>query len=148
MRWISYGCNDVISLLIHSFSTLLFRSGTRLLRSNRAGVGKSLEKLNLCKRVRQNRKLKGKDITIPVYKTVNTDNIIARLNDELGNGYTDSPHHTIHIDIAHEVEEGADDLLFNLIILRSIVNSEGVVWQAQKQQYYVIECMPQTKEVS
>ena len=60
-----------------------------------------------------------------------------------GNGYTeDRAQHTIHLDIAHEVEHGVDNFLFNLIILGSIVNSEGSVWQAQHTQYYIIECMP------
>lgn len=46
-----------------------------------------------------------------------------------------------------QVESGVDELLFNLIILRSIVNSEGVVWQAQPTQYYIIECTPFSREV-
>ena len=125
-----------------------YRTSSRLIRSARAGVGKSLKKFNLCNQLRRNKRLKGNDITIPIYKTIDTDSIIARLNTELGNGYTDTPHHTIHVDIAHEVETGADELLFNLIILRSIVNSEGVVWQAQPTQYYIIECMPYTRKVS
>ena len=38
-------------------------------------------------------------------------------------------------------------MLFNLVVLRSLVNSEGVVWQSQQSQYYIIECMPYTKVV-
>ncbi|XP_067936886.1 E3 ubiquitin-protein ligase rnf213-alpha-like [Watersipora subatra] len=125
---------------------LLCRSFARLIRSTRAGVGKSLHKKNLCAAVRANKDLSGKDITIPVYKTVDTDVIIKRLNDDLGNGYGVNCYHTIHFDIAHEVKSGVDELLFNLIILKSLVNSEGVVWQAQPTQYYIIECMPYTKE--
>ncbi|XP_067936891.1 E3 ubiquitin-protein ligase rnf213-alpha-like [Watersipora subatra] len=109
-------------------------------------VKNPLHKKNLCAAVRTNKHLSGKDITIPVYKTVDTDVIIKRLNDDLGNGYGADCYHTIHFDIAHEVESGVDELLFNLIILRSLVNSEGVVWQAQPTQYYIIECMPFTKE--
>ena len=101
---------------------------------------------NLCNKVKQ-KNLPGKFITIPIYKTVDTDNIIAKLNEELGNGYTNTPFHTIHIDIAHEVETGIDELLFNLVILRSIVDSEGIVWQSQPTQYYIIECMPCTTKV-
>jgi len=48
---------------------------------------------------------------------------------------------------AAQVEFGVDELLFNLIILQSLVNSDGVVWQAKKSQYYVIECMPFIKQV-
>ena len=35
-----------------------------------------------------------------------------------------------------------DELLFNLLILGSVSDVEGCVWQAQKSDYYVIECMP------
>ncbi|XP_067936897.1 E3 ubiquitin-protein ligase rnf213-alpha-like [Watersipora subatra] len=116
------------------------RYRARLIRSERAGVGKSLQKSNLCSKLRQ--KLKGKDVTIPVYRSIDTDHVIARLNAELGHGFRDAGRNTIHLDIAHEVESGVDELLFNLIILRSLVNSEGVVWQAQPTQYYIIESMP------
>ncbi|XP_067936885.1 E3 ubiquitin-protein ligase rnf213-alpha-like [Watersipora subatra] len=118
------------------------RSYARLIRSSRAGVGKSLQKLNLCHELRVVQEVTGKDITIPIYKVIDTDNIINCLTSKLGNGYSDTPCSVIHFDIAHEVESGVDELLFNLIILRSLVNSEGVVWQAQPTQYYIIECMP------
>lgn len=45
-----------------------------------------------------------------------------------------------------KVEDGLDEFLFNLIILGSIVSSKGIVWQALKNQYYIIECMsPKSK---
>jgi len=53
--------------------------------------------------LRKDKKLHGKDITIPIYKAIDTDDIIHRLTEELGNGYTHSLHNTIHLDIAHEV---------------------------------------------
>ena len=40
-----------------------------------------------------------------------------------------------------------DELLFNLIILKSIVNSDGLVWQTQPTQYYIVECMPLLRKV-
>jgi len=40
------------------------------------------------------------------------------------------------------VEEGVDEFLFNLLILRSIQHSDGTVWQTQYNHYYIIECMP------
>ena len=78
-------------------------SFARLIRSKRAGVGKSLYKKNLCSKLRYKQLLRGKDITIPLYKTISTDDVITRLTDKLDNGYTDIPYNTIHIDIAHEV---------------------------------------------
>ena len=88
-----------------TFSYFNIRSGARLIRSKRAGVGKSLQKKNLCTDLRVNRNIPGKDITIALHKSVDTDGIIKRLKDEFG--YTNDPNddncNTIHIDIAHEV---------------------------------------------
>lgn len=47
-----------------------------------------------------------------------------------------------------QVESGVDELIFNLIILGSIVDSDGKVWQARNTQYYVIESMPFKSQVS
>ena len=82
---------------------VLYRSFARLIRSKRAGVGKSMHKQNLCSALRNVKCIRGKDITIPVYKTINADDVISRLTAELGNGYTNTPCNTIHLDIAHEV---------------------------------------------
>ena len=73
-----------------------------MIRSERAGVGKSLLKNNLCETLKI-KKVRGENITIPVYKTIKVDDIISRLTDEFGNGYTNTPCNTIHLDIAHEV---------------------------------------------
>ena len=80
----------------------LCRSSTRLIRSYRAGVGKSLQYINIINKLRTRRRIQGKDVTIPVYRKVSTDDIIASLKDVLGTGYNDGCD-TIHIDIAHEV---------------------------------------------
>ena len=80
------------------------RSSARLIRSERAGVGKSLLKDNLCNTLRNGKGVHGKDITIPVYKVIKVDDIISRLTAEFGNGYTKTPCNTIHLDIAHEVQ--------------------------------------------
>ena len=47
-----------------------------------------------------------------------------------------------------QVMSGVDEFLFNLVILGSLVNSDGVVWQSRGSQYYAIECMPLTLQVS
>ena len=75
----------------------------RLIRSRRAGVGKSLQKNNLLLGLRNTQHIPGKDVIIPVYKSIDTDSIIARLTEALGNGYGSNPCSTIHFDIAHEV---------------------------------------------
>ena len=97
-----------------------FRFLARLIRSKRAGVGKSHYKKNLCSKLRDEKKLAGKDITIPLYKTISADDIIARLADKLGNGYITETYNTIHIDIAHEVWFNLN--LFNIVVLNLIFN--------------------------
>jgi len=47
-----------------------------------------------------------------------------------------------------QVEAGVDEVLFNLIILGSLVNSDGFVWQVKRGQYYIVECMPLISEVN
>mgnify|MGYP001799681062 CR=1 FL=1 len=75
----------------------------RLIRSEYAGVGKTLQKDTLVKNWRQTHQLEGEDVTIPIHKHVNGDDIIASLksrgNELFGSGLCDS----IHIDIAFEV---------------------------------------------
>ncbi len=41
-----------------------------------------------------------------------------------------------------QVQEGVDDLLFNLLILGSITNKEGYVWRRSTSDLYVVETMP------
>lgn len=74
----------------------------RLIRSKRAGVGKSLQRGNLITKLRNEIELEGQQITIPVYRKISTDTISARLTKTLKNGYGDT-YDVIHLDIAHEV---------------------------------------------
>lgn len=67
-------------------------------------MGKSLYRQNLCDTLRQDTKLKtGTDLTIPIYRHVNTDDIVTVLRDQLGNGFKNGTYDTIHIDVAFEV---------------------------------------------
>ncbi|XP_060604557.1 E3 ubiquitin-protein ligase RNF213-like [Ruditapes philippinarum] len=121
------------------------RSTVRLIKSWRAGVGKSLFK------TRQEEKLLAlnKDIevrrdvvSIPLHeKTVDMHNIIQKLLE-----YTHTPSEMtarlFHIDIAHEVENGVDNLLFNLCILECLTDMAGYVWRKSPTDIYLIENMP------
>ena len=61
------------------------RSNARLIRSQRAGVGKSLQRNNLVEHLRVNLDIRsGEDLTIPIYKTIDTDAIITKLTIVLG----------------------------------------------------------------
>ena len=62
-----------------------YRSNARLIRSQRAGVGKSLQRNNLVEHLRVNLDIRsGEDLTIPIYKTIDTDAIINKLTIVLG----------------------------------------------------------------
>ena len=91
-------------------AVFIYRSRVRLIRSDRAGVGKSLQKQNLCSRLRNSHALPGIDVTIPAYRQLKTDDIIDRLKELLGNGYKDG-FDTIHLDIAHEASTNENDCL-------------------------------------
>lgn len=81
----------------------------RLIRSRRAGVGKSLQKQKLLAHLDEMRKteeMPGGGIIIPLYKTVNTDRFMSDLLCKLGRITVDieqTYYNLIHIDVAREV---------------------------------------------
>lgn len=66
-------------------------------------MGKSLYRKNLCDALRQKEGLRGKDLTIPIYRHVNTDDIVGILRAKLKNALNTRSYDTIHIDVAPEV---------------------------------------------
>ena len=52
-------------------------------------------------KLRYEKKIDGTDVTIPVYRTMDTNDIIKTMKERLGTGYS-AGCDTIHIDIAHE----------------------------------------------
>lgn len=73
----------------------------RLVRSDRAGTGKTLQKENLRRKLRDDLEVEGHDVTIPIYKTIEVDKLVSRLHEELSSVVHRS--NLIHIDIASEV---------------------------------------------
>ena len=53
-------------------------------------------------KLRNEKKIEGTDVTIPVYRTMDTNDIIKTMKERLGTRYS-AGCDTIHIDIAHEV---------------------------------------------
>ncbi|WAR11571.1 R213A-like protein [Mya arenaria] len=117
----------------------------RVVRSTRAGVGKTLyvqrkeEKLTACPR---GAKSVCKRVTIPL-QTKNVD--MWHVTDRLLK-YIELPSinctNLYHIDVYHEVQEGIDDLLFNLVVLNCLTNRTGYVWRRSMRDLYIIETMP------
>jgi len=82
-------------------------------------MGKTLRTKNLQKKVSEYPELSkdSQSITIAVHKELNTDAIIERLEDKLGNGYSYGLYSTIHIDIDHEVCCPMTSLSFGLLTI-------------------------------
>ncbi|XP_053396356.1 E3 ubiquitin-protein ligase rnf213-alpha-like [Mercenaria mercenaria] len=119
------------------------RSTVRLIKSWRAGVGKTLfkkrqeEQLLSLKTV-----VSPSSITIPLHeKTINMHYVLQRLLE-----HTTKPEEVtarlFHIDVAHEVENGVDYLLFNLLVLGCLTDKTGFVWRKSPLDIYLIETMP------
>nr|XP_039261340.1 E3 ubiquitin-protein ligase rnf213-alpha-like isoform X1 [Styela clava] len=70
-------------------------------------------------------------------KTINTDPILDRLYQSAHIHNEDN--HFIHLDLTPAVENGIERFMFNLLVLGSIQDNRGRVWNRQKQHLYVIE---------
>ena len=56
-------------------------------------------------------------------------------------GHTINPR-VYHLDVGHYVQNNVDFLLFNLLILGSLTNSDGYVWLKMPYDLYYVENMP------
>ncbi|XP_053388233.1 E3 ubiquitin-protein ligase rnf213-alpha-like, partial [Mercenaria mercenaria] len=118
-------------------------STVRLIKSWRAGVGKTLFKTRQVEKLQSlNEEIRRDGISIPLHeKTINLHYVIERLLE-----HTQHPGEVtarlFHIDVAHEVENGVDYLLFNLLILGCLMDKTGFVWRKSSTDIYLIETMP------
>ncbi|XP_063403574.1 E3 ubiquitin-protein ligase rnf213-alpha-like [Mytilus trossulus] len=122
------------------------RSSVRVVKSWRAGVGKSLYKkrmvTDLYKLITNITRRRASDITIPLHeKTINVDDIMDILLEETLTPQCHEPR-IFHIDISHVVQEGVDAFLFQLLVLGCLGHSSGNVWRRSELDYYIIESMP------
>ncbi|XP_053396011.1 E3 ubiquitin-protein ligase rnf213-alpha-like [Mercenaria mercenaria] len=120
------------------------RSTVRIIKSWRAGVGKTLFKRKKSKELLSlNDDSVSTDIvTIPLQeKHVDIHYVIERLLNHTSMP-GDQAVKLFHIDISHEVQEGIDYLLFNLLILGCLVDKTGYVWRKLDTDLYLIETMP------
>ncbi|XP_052238403.1 E3 ubiquitin-protein ligase RNF213-like [Dreissena polymorpha] len=122
------------------------RCSVRVVKSNRAGVGKSLY---------IKRKAEGLKTKLAAFVNVQTEHVSIPLQEKFINThevthallkYTSRPElqtaRLFHIDISHEVQEGIDIFLFNLLILGCLVDNNGHVWRRSRNDLYMIEAMP------
>ncbi|KAH3735719.1 hypothetical protein DPMN_042254 [Dreissena polymorpha] len=123
------------------------RSSARIVKSSRAGVGKSLyvKRRAEALSIQFGQKLKNLDtklVSIPLQeKNIDIDDVIQILL-----LHTPTPGmktaRIFHIDISHEVQEGIDFLLFNLLILNCLMDKNGYVWRRSIDDMCLIETMP------
>ncbi|XP_071137105.1 E3 ubiquitin-protein ligase rnf213-alpha-like [Mytilus edulis] len=124
------------------------RSSVRVVKSWRAGVGKSLFKRNMVTALKENQLDVNVDednnaaVSIPLYdRTIIVDEVLEVLLE-----HTNPPHvrkpRIFHFDISHEVQEGVDAFLFQLLVLGCLSHSSGNVWRRSDMDYYIIESMP------
>ncbi|VDI37174.1 Hypothetical predicted protein, partial [Mytilus galloprovincialis] len=118
------------------------RCSVRVVKSWRAGIGKTLYKTRMVENLQQQISNMENSITIPLHeKTLNNDEIMDIFKDEISPPQDYRPR-IFHIDISHEVQEGVDAFLFQLLILGCIGHSSGYVWRRSELDYYIIESMP------
>ncbi|KAL3881511.1 hypothetical protein ACJMK2_027943, partial [Sinanodonta woodiana] len=119
-------------------------STVRVVKSWRAGVGKSLYVK------RRNEELTQKNphhkmtdlVNIPLQdKEINIFLVTQILLTHILPPGVTTPR-IFHLDIAHEVQEGVDFFLFNLLILGCLTDKSGFVWRRSPRDLYLIETMP------
>ncbi|XP_061169274.1 E3 ubiquitin-protein ligase rnf213-alpha-like [Saccostrea echinata] len=118
----------------------------RVVKSWRAGVGKSLHKKRLAEKLHGLHggviRSKKAVVSIPLHeREINIDDIMGVLLDNTLHPGKIEPR-LFHIDLSHEVQEGVDYLLFQLLILGCLTNSTGHVWRKLPYDLYIVETMP------
>ncbi|XP_052808603.1 E3 ubiquitin-protein ligase rnf213-alpha-like isoform X2 [Mya arenaria] len=123
------------------------RSTVRIIKSTRAGVGKTLfvHRKDEAVQVQIQRKNKSVDtqkVSIPLQeKVINLHCFIQRLLEHTPDPRKQSAK-IFHLNMNHEVQEGVDYVLFNLLILNCLVDKSGYVWRRSVHDLYLIEAMP------
>nr|XP_022293483.1 E3 ubiquitin-protein ligase rnf213-alpha-like isoform X1 [Crassostrea virginica] len=118
----------------------------RVVKSWRAGVGKTLHKKRLTEKLHSLHtgvaRTKKAVVSIPLHeREINIDDIMnVLLQNTLHPGKIEP--RLFHIDLSHEVQEGVDYLLFQLLILGCLTNSTGQVWRKLPYDLYLVETMP------
>ncbi|KAL5009497.1 hypothetical protein ScPMuIL_011802, partial [Solemya velum] len=121
------------------------KSSVRVVKSLRAGVGKTLYKKRMMERLNHlnpNLQTQGREINVPLHeKCVDITKVMTFLLKETLPAGLRVPR-LFHIDLSFEVQENVDFFLFNLLILRCLVDRNGYVWWRSPDDIYLIETMP------
>ncbi|XP_041350668.1 E3 ubiquitin-protein ligase rnf213-alpha-like [Gigantopelta aegis] len=131
---------------IKSASYIDFSQSTvRIVKSKRAGIGKTLYKKRRVAELRElNPMFRDKDlsVSIPLYEK---NVVMSQVADKLlpctlkpGQIFP----RIFHLNISYEVQEGLDYLLFNLLILGKVSNERGHIWLRSAMDLYLVEIIP------
>jgi E3 ubiquitin-protein ligase RNF213 len=116
----------------------------RLIKSDRAGTGKSLYIKRLYEKMLNN-DLNSKYNCITVKsKSLNIENIfnlLKEFNNKHSSSSSSSSACLFHFDIAYEVLFNVDSFLFQLLCMSVINSSNGELWRRSKKDLYLIEIM-------
>ncbi|VDI66650.1 Hypothetical predicted protein [Mytilus galloprovincialis] len=141
-------CTETAITSKHALCVDIEKSSVRVVKSVRAGLGKTLFVKNMKAALdnkRKEEKLNCDDhclVTISIYgKCLLLDDVAEILLDQT---QIHMPEYgrIFHIDIAHEVEEGLDLFLFQLIVLGCVTHRSGHVWRKSAMDYFIVESMP------
>ncbi|XP_077862841.1 E3 ubiquitin-protein ligase rnf213-alpha-like, partial [Saccoglossus kowalevskii] len=112
----------------------------QVLISERAGVGKSLAVRRLTERlIEVHKPMKDACVTVPLAeKKVDVNAIVSVLGDYITKPVRPDPK-IFHLDITPAVQQGVDNLLFNLLVLGGITDTHGRVWRRYPWDLYMIE---------
>ncbi|XP_052808680.1 E3 ubiquitin-protein ligase rnf213-alpha-like isoform X1 [Mya arenaria] len=122
-------------------------STVRVIKSTRAGVGKTLfvhrkDEAVQAQIYRKNKLVDTRKVSIPLQeKVINLHSFIQRLLEHTPDPRKHSAR-IFHLNMNHEVQEGVDYVLFNLLILNCLVDKSGYVWRRSVHDLYLIEAMP------
>ncbi|XP_062573652.1 E3 ubiquitin-protein ligase rnf213-alpha-like, partial [Saccostrea cucullata] len=120
------------------------RSTVRVIKSWRAGVGKTLFKKRVAEDVERMHCSQENNAVISISfheRDFKVDDVMKKLLDNTLPPERIEPR-LIHIDFSHEVENGLDFFLFQLLVIGCLTNSYGLVWRKKDFDMYVIETMP------
>jgi hypothetical protein len=105
-------------------------------------MGKSLYIKRLKEQLRDKTRRDSSDVNIPVYgPKVTYDKIVHSLLNpfEIGNTNHINQPTLFHLDIAQNVLKQVDSVLFSLVILQAISDSQGKIWRCYPTHFYAIE---------
>ncbi|XP_072028880.1 E3 ubiquitin-protein ligase RNF213-like [Amphiura filiformis] len=110
--------------------------------SRRSGVGKSTVVEGYVRHLRAKHRVDPDVemcVTVPLHdKQVNNDAVVDMLLPYLKVDNSSIPR-VLHFDVAPVVQDGLDDLLFNILILGGLVNKHGYAWKCRPTDLFIIE---------